>query len=130
MIALKKSWLAFEQARNRKNADLYTAILRRAIAVLSQTEAEGVQVIMGHHLTFEMGTDLSTEDEVPAADSMLFDHDIMTAAFGSKEVAVNVMVHLAQLPCDERDHALARHWFTHTGQQFEQVEPEPMEQLA
>lgn len=117
-MKIDKSWLGFEQARNRKNAEVYTAILRAAIAKLAQHSPDGIQVIMGHHLTFMVGTDLETEDEVPAADSMLFDHTLMTAAFGSK--AYEVMGKLALLPCEERDQYLHTAWSQHTGQVCEQ----------
>lgn len=92
-----KDYLGTENARNKKHAELYTRIIRKAIG--------SCDVLVGHHLTFEIGGDLSTENEIPSADTLLFDHDIMGAVFGDK--AFLVMQSLAIMPADRRDELLA-----------------------
>lgn len=67
-------YLGGEGKRNRANADLFHAMLCCAWG-------DGCSVITGHHISFLFDGDLSTEDEVPSADCLLFDHDIMSALF-------------------------------------------------
>jgi len=94
-----KDYLGFENERNKKHAALYTKLIKRAYG-------EGAsEVLIGHHLTFESHGDLNTENEIPSADTLLFDHEIMRRVFGEK--ALWVMMGLAQQPAEERDAALA-----------------------
>jgi hypothetical protein len=95
-----KDWLGYENRRNRDNAALFTAIMKRAFG--------NAEVLIGHHLTFQQGGDLETENEIPSADTLMFDHTIMTAVFGDR--AVDVMQHLAATPCQSRDAVLAAHY--------------------
>lgn len=67
-------YLSGEGKRNRANADLFQAMLCIAWG-------DGCSVITGHHVSFLFDGDLSTEDEVPSADCVLFDHDIMGKVF-------------------------------------------------
>lgn len=67
-------YLSGEGKRNRANADLFQAMLCLAWG-------EGCSVITGHHVSFLFDGDLSTEDEVPSADCVLFDHHIMSQVF-------------------------------------------------
>lgn len=67
-------YLSGEGKRNRANADLYQAMLQIAWG-------DGCSVITGHHVSFLFDGDLSTEDEIPSADSLLFDHDVMSCLF-------------------------------------------------
>lgn len=92
-----KSYLHYEGARNRKYADLYARMIKCAYGASNE-------VIVGHHLNFEDGGDLSTENEIPAADTLLFDHDIMHACFGAD--AIMVMRALAETRVDYRDDLL------------------------
>ena len=87
-------YLSGEGKRNRLNADLYQAMLCLAWG-------EGCQVITGHHVSFLFNGDLETEDEVPSADCLLFDHHIMGCVFG--EDAQSVMVAIAPLERYERE---------------------------
>lgn len=101
-----KDWLGAEHARNKEHADLYIGIIRKAIHKLT---GQRVEVLIGHHLTFETGAcgadlDISTENEIPSADCLMFDHTIMNAVFG--EDAVPLMIELASVPCEERDELL------------------------
>lgn len=98
-----KDWLGTEHARNKANADLYTRLIQRAVKKLSGCES--IAVLIGHHLTFELNADLETENEIPSADCLMFDHALMGAVFG--EAAVPLMQELAALPCEERDKRLS-----------------------
>jgi hypothetical protein len=97
-----KDYLTFEGARNRKYNELYAALIRKAYGVGARCE-----VMIGHHLSFELDSKLETENEIPAADTLIFDHTIMTAAFGS--MAVQIMQELASLPAEEREDTLRVH---------------------
>lgn len=67
-------YLSGEGKRNRHNADLFHAMLCIAWG-------QDCAVITGHHVSFMFDGDLSTEDEVPSADCLLFDHEVMRAIF-------------------------------------------------
>jgi hypothetical protein len=56
-------------------------------------------------LTFEQRGNLETENEIPSADTLLFDHEVMTRVFGDR--AVSIMVHLASIPAESRDEVAA-----------------------
>jgi hypothetical protein len=89
-----KDFLGSENARNHRNAALYSALIKRACGQ--------VQIMIGHHLTFE--GDSQPENEIPSADCLLFDHDLMGKVFGDR--AVSIMQHLAATPCESRDEVL------------------------
>jgi len=91
-----KDWLGWENARNKQHAAIYTEIMRRAFGGTGS-----VQVLIGHHLTFEQNGDLDTENEIPSADCLLFDHEIMGKVFG--ENAIPLMQALASVPCVARE---------------------------
>jgi hypothetical protein len=105
-----KDWLSCENARNKKYAALYVAIMKRAFGFEEQGEPKTPEVIVGHHLTFELGGDLETENEIPSADCLMFDHYIMGQVFGDK--AIEIMQHLAATPCESRDTVLQEYWET------------------
>lgn len=77
-------YLGSEGKRNREHAPLFQRLLHIAFGPCD--------VIVGHHVNFQFDGDLSTEDEVPAADTVLFDHTIMRACFGD-----NAVVHMATM---------------------------------
>ena len=89
-----KDFLSFEQARNKHRAALYEKMLRIAFG-------ESCAVLVGHHIGFEFGGDINTENEIPSADTLLFDHDIMGKVFGSRSLAI--MAELATIPAEKRD---------------------------
>ena len=98
-ISQIQDFLAVENARNRQSAALFTKLI--------QSACEGsCEVIIGHHLTFEFEGRLETENEIPSADTLLFNHEFMTAVFG--EEAITVMVSLAKVPCGQRDTLVAQ----------------------
>lgn len=95
-----KEFIGCEISRNKNNAALYTAVMHKAL---------GTEIILiGHHLCFELGNDINTENEIPSADTLMFDHDIMSSVFGDK--AVSIMQHLAATPTDSRDAVLQAYW--------------------
>lgn len=96
-----KDYLGFENARNKAHAAVYADLMRRAFAGDDQASCA---VLIGHHLTFELGGDLDTENEIPSADCLMFDHDIMYKVFGPN--ALSIMQHLATVPVEKRDDML------------------------
>lgn len=93
-----KDFLGYENTRNKKHADMYVRMLRHAYG-------QDVAVLIGHHLTFEFDGDITTENEIPAADTLIFDHEIMGRIFG--RAALGIMAALAQRPAETRDELLA-----------------------
>jgi hypothetical protein len=91
-----KDYLEYENARNKSAAGLFETMLRIAFT--------DCQVMVGHHISMEFKGDLATENEIPSADTLIFDHPIMTRIFG--EYAVPLMQHLAAIPCHEREAAV------------------------
>lgn len=87
-----KDYLTYENTRNRKNHALYSAIFNQAFPQCRMT-------LIVHHLSFQLPG--KEPNEVPSADSLLFDHDIMRACFGDD--ALPIMAKASQLPCEERD---------------------------
>lgn len=88
-----KDWLTTEIERNKRNGEMFTGLLRKAFS-----DKKDLEVIIAHHLTIEYEGKLATVDEIPSADTMLFDHDIMKAVFGVKYR--HVMSQLAVMPVD------------------------------
>jgi DNA-directed RNA polymerase specialized sigma24 family protein len=103
-----KDYLGYENARNKQHAALYTNIMRAAFG-----SERDCAVLIGHHLTFELGGDLNTENEVPSADCLLFDHEVMKRVFG--EQALPIMAALSQVPAEERDALALRYFETRHG---------------
>lgn len=93
-----KDFLEFENARNKQHARLYESLIKRAFGEC--------QVMVGHHIGMEFAGDLQTENEIPSADTLLFDHDLMTRCFGDH--AVTMMQELAAVPCTQREVLLER----------------------
>lgn len=96
-----KDWLGYEQARNKQHAGLYEKILKLAALGTNCT------VLVGHHIGFEFNGDIDTENEIPSADTLIFDHEIMGRVFGSS--AVSIMAELATIPAERRDARLEWH---------------------
>jgi hypothetical protein len=92
-----KIYLREEGQRNRRNAALYDRIVR---LVFGADNA----VITGHHINFQLGGDIETENEIPAADTLLFDHDVMTELLGAD--ATEVMQTLAGIRPEFREEYL------------------------
>jgi hypothetical protein len=64
-----------------------------------------IQVMIGHHLAFQEGGKLETENEIPSADTLMFCHDIMGRVFGNPR-AMHVMMALAAVPDGAREQVL------------------------
>lgn len=95
-----KDYLGSENTRNKQHADLYIEVMKRAFG-------PGCAIMIGHHLTFEKDGDLATENEIPSADCMMFDHGVMGDVFGDR--AVDIMQHLAATPTESRDAVLRQY---------------------
>ena len=99
LLTRPKYYLQAENDRNVHHGDLFIELVKRAFG------ADEV-VRVGHHFVFEpaeamKNLDLTKLNEIPSADTMLFDHDIMHAVFGDQ--AVNYMQRLASVPVEARD---------------------------
>jgi hypothetical protein len=98
-VKTSKYWLSYENDRNTHHGMIFIEIIKRAF----RTDEV---VMVGHHFVFEPESamrklNLRKLNEIPSADTMLFDHDIMTAVFG--EGAIPLMIEMAKVPCDKRD---------------------------
>jgi hypothetical protein len=107
MLTNSKYYLQAENDRNTRHGDLFIDIIKRAFGV-------DEVVMVGHHFVFEpKGSmeklDLTKLNEIPSADTIMFDHDIMGEVFG--EHAVRVMQDLAAVPVERRD-ALLRDYLS------------------
>ena len=93
---------SYENDRNAENADLYKAIIR---------EAHGVKdVIIAHHLVYVTtekrdGFEYQIVEEVPSADTLIFDHHCAEKIWGPG--FRDVLVKLALEPVETRDKLLA-----------------------
>jgi DNA-directed RNA polymerase specialized sigma24 family protein len=99
-----KDYLTYEGQRNKKNAHIYTTLMRNVFG----RDRKACAVLIGHHLTFELDGDLNTENELPSADCLMFDHQVMKAAFGAERY-IRIMQALASVPAEDRDVMLAQY---------------------
>lgn len=91
-----KDYLSSETVRNKQHASTYERFLKAALP------ERRLSVFVGHHISFEIDGDLSTENEIPSADCLMFDHELMGTVFGQHN-GVAIMRDLAGYNCDERD---------------------------
>lgn len=89
----RKDYLTWENGRNHRAKKLYTDIMHEAFGA-----SEGI--VIGHHLTF----DEDDPDEIPSADTLIFDHTVARKIWGSGYL--DVLRQLAQVPCELRDDLL------------------------
>ncbi len=99
-----KYWLQTENDRNVRHGQVFIDLLHRAFG------PEEV-IMVGHHFVFEpkdsmQALDLANLNEIPSADTLIFDHDIMGAVFGER--AIPIMGQLAAVPAERREEILAR----------------------
>lgn len=92
----------FENNRNAENAELFKCIIRKVFGVSD--------VIVAHHLVYVKvenrdGFDYQIVEEIPSADTMIFDHDVARALWGDQWQAN--LVSLALTPVEQRDDLLA-----------------------
>lgn len=89
----------YENDRNGENADLYKALIREAYGV--------TDVICGHHLVYQVedkrsdGFTYTFVEEIPSADTMIFDHKVAQKIWPTCWKAV--LVKLALEPIETRD---------------------------
>lgn len=99
----------YENERNAKNNELFKSIIK---------EAFGVQdVIVAHHLVYVTsekrdGFNYEIVEEIPSADTLIFDHVIARKIFGSGFKVQ--LIKLACEPCETRDQLL-RTLYDHRG---------------
>lgn len=95
---------AYENDRNAESADLFKAIIRECYGV--------TDVIIAHHLVYVKterradGFDYQIVEEVPSADSLIFDHDVARKLWGDNWR--DVLTRLACEPVATRDKLLAQ----------------------
>lgn len=101
-----KYFLHYENDRNQLNTDLYKRFLGIAFGA-----EEHELVLVGHHFMCESQRpgnsaeeNLRTINEIPSADTALFDHDIMRAVFGAD--FLDVIKALAVVPASDREKIL------------------------
>lgn len=94
-----KDYLETENVRNKEGAEVFARLIKKAFGS-EQT------VMVGHHVAFENPVaGLASENEIPSADTLIFDHDIMERCFGSEDY-VRIMQTLVALPCSAREKVL------------------------
>lgn len=94
----------YENDRNAVYSELYKAIIREAYGVKD--------VICAHHLVYVVvehgadGFEYQRVQEVPSADTLIFDHDVAKKIWG-EALYKHVLIDLALQPIDKRDAYLA-----------------------
>lgn len=94
----------YENDRNSENADIYKAIIREAYGVSD--------VICGHHLVYQVedkredGFTYTFVEEIPSADTLIFDHDVAKKIWGANYKTI--LVSLALEPIATRDQLLGQ----------------------
>lgn len=89
----------YENDRNNENAALYKAIIREAYGV--------TDVICGHHLVYQVedkredGFTYTFVEEIPSADTLIFDHEVAKKIWGPGYLPV--LARLAMTPPEARD---------------------------
>ncbi|MGM5019247.1 hypothetical protein [Tardiphaga sp. 367_B4_N1_1] len=98
----------YENDRNGEHADLYKAIIREAFNV--------TDVICGHHLVYQVedkrddGFTYTFVEEVPSADTLIFDHAVAKKIWGEENFKWFLM-QLALEPIETRDAKLAEYYY-------------------
>lgn len=102
---------AWENDRNAAYSDLYKAIIREAFGVRD--------VIIAHHLVFvseamgQDGSNYTTVEEIPSADTLIFDHVVAKKIWGP---AWRGVLHLlAMEPVETRDALLNKMFHARNG---------------
>jgi hypothetical protein len=90
-----------EKRRNWENRETYGRLMRRGLG------CQQAQIVFSHHLVFHPGPNIPPQ-EIPAADTLIFNPAIMAKAFGpigGRQIAA----HLATLDLDARDRQLKQY---------------------
>ena len=89
---------SWENDRNAASRPLFTEMLKEALGI--------DQTIIAHHLVYvKMVDDYTIVEEIPSADALIFNHEIMRKLFG--DGFLSVLQTLACEPCETRDAKLA-----------------------
>lgn len=105
---------AYENDRNADYAKLYKDIIREVFGVKD--------VIVAHHLCYEThepradGFDYHFVEEIPSADTLIFDHAVAKKLWGDNNYR-SVLSDLALEPTETRDDLLAKLYYNRPGQQ-------------
>ncbi len=101
----------YENDRNEVYRELYSDIIREAYGVRD--------VIIGHHLVYQTTEELVDEktgpythtfvQEIPSADALIFDHDVMAKIFGAGYLTI--VMQLALTPVAQRDALLSKLYY-------------------
>lgn len=97
-IGTPEDFLTVENVRNKDNAQLYVDMVKQALG-------SDWDVLIGHHIMYEKNGDVTTEGEIPSADTLIFDHTIMGSIFGDD--LFPILQELAIVPPGMRDVRLA-----------------------
>lgn len=89
-----KDYLASEHDRNVHKHRTFERLLRLAFG-------PDVSVLVAHHITFTLEPG-GEPNEIPSADTAMFDHEIMGRAFGKVEMFA-LMAYLAVAKLESRD---------------------------
>lgn len=97
---------AYENDRNGESSDLFKAIIREVYGVKD--------VLCGHHLVYEAeevrdGFTFQVIEEIPSADTLIFDHDCAKRLWGI--TWEQNLVTLALTPPEHRDAKLAELYY-------------------
>lgn len=97
---VEKYYLQAENDRNVKSHAIFERLLKLAFG-------ENEVVLTGHHFVIAPNGDITQGvNELPSADTIIFDHTIMSRVFGAG--AINVMIACARKPVEERDTELEK----------------------
>lgn len=97
---MDKYYLQAENDRNVKSHAIFERVLKTAFG-------ENEVVLVGHHFVIAPDGDITKGvNELPSADTIIFDHVIMNRVFGA--AYVNVMMACARKPVEDRDEELEK----------------------
>lgn len=97
----------YENDRNAENSKLFSDIIKEAYNV--------DQVIIAHHLVYVIqdtdkdGFNIQVIEEVPSADSLIFDHEVAEKIWGPSYLVI--LQELASLPQVQRDQKLSEYYY-------------------
>lgn len=99
----------YENQRNAKNADLYRDMIKVAYGA--------DQCIVAHHITYVAvdkvdGYDMQVVEEIPSADTLLFDVDVAKKLWGPRWP--EVLMTLSCLTIERRDDVVRKLWAIRT----------------
>lgn len=81
-----KDYLVYENQRNHDNHKIFQRFLQAALG------EQKIEVLVAHHIVYTVldanGDAVGEPNEIPSADTLLFDPDLMTAVFGEKARAI------------------------------------------